>query len=255
MKRLIAYLIVSSMLLSLCACGVDPSVNSTDPSATDAHAHILSEPTVMQELSCTQDQITVRSCACGYQESAVVLKSTGHLLHEGVCTQCQAAACDDLEFSLNADGSSYSVAGVGSCTKTDLIIPDTYKGKPVTAIKFKAFYKHPELTAVTIPASVTDIGYSAFYGCNHLTNITLPANVASIGSYAFFHCARLVRLSIGSGTTKFDSFAFSGCHLLSTIEYDGTVQQWEAIEKVYAWSDGLIQCTIYCSDGIIEIKE
>lgn len=48
-----------------------------------------------------------------------------------------------------------------------------------------AFENCSELTAISIPKSVTSIGWAAFWGCGGLTSISIPDSVMSIGSYAF----------------------------------------------------------------------
>lgn len=73
-----------------------------------------------------------------------------------------AGTKESLTYTLNDDGVSYSVSGIGSCTDTNVVIPSTYNDLPVTAIS-----------------------NNAFWGCSGLTSITIPNSVTSIGSYAF----------------------------------------------------------------------
>ena len=58
-----------------------------------------------------------------------------------------------------------------------------------TAIAADAF-SCSDLTAITIPESVTSIGDYAFSWCSGLTSITIPNSVTSIGEYAF-NCQNL----------------------------------------------------------------
>ena len=92
---------------------------------------------------------------------------------------------EGLEFSLNDDGVSYSVIGIGSCTDADLVIPSEYNGLPVTGIGEAAFEDCSTPTSVTIPDSVTTIGEFAFCVCNNLVNITIPDSVTNIDRAAF----------------------------------------------------------------------
>jgi hypothetical protein len=79
-------------------------------------------------------------------------------------------------------------AATGTITKysgwdTELVIPASIGGKPVTAIGSGAFEK-ANLTAVTIPNGITSIGSSAFAN-NQLTTVTIPGSVVTIAGYAF----------------------------------------------------------------------
>ena len=96
-----------------------------------------------------------------------------------------------LEFALNDDGQSYSVIGIGTCTDTDIVIPNTYEGLPVTIIAENAFQNCTSIVSVMIPNSVTSIEVRAFENCLRLTNISIPNSVISIGTLAFSNCTRL----------------------------------------------------------------
>ena len=56
----------------------------------------------------------------------------------------------------------------------NLVIPATYKGKPVTTIPENAFTRCSKITSITVPNSVTNIGKAAFSGCSNISSITLP---------------------------------------------------------------------------------
>ncbi len=99
-----------------------------------------------------------------------------------------------LKYTLNTDGESYSVTGIGSYIDTHLVIPETYNNKPVTKIGDDAFEKCLQLTSVEIPNSITSIGLRAFIDCyrlvevvNKSTHISLKAddyNNGYLGYYA-----------------------------------------------------------------------
>ena len=90
----------------------------------------------------------------------------------------EIAIIENLSYSLNSDGESYSVTGIGTCTDTDIVIPSTYEEKPVTAISNSAFYGCSLLTSVIIPDSVTSIGLSAFYNCTALETVYYKGTAA-----------------------------------------------------------------------------
>ena len=118
----------------------------------------------------------------------------------------------ELRFELNYDGESYSVVGIGSCHATELIIPGTYNGLPVTQIANSAFSEfHGSFTSVVIPNSVTVIGDSAFEGCTLLESVEIPDSVTSIGSCAFMDCTALKKIVIPNSVTYMGSKAFFNC--------------------------------------------
>lgn len=157
-----------------------------------------------------------------------------------------------LRLQYELKNGTYTVSGIGTFSQTDLFIPSTYKGIPVTAIGDRAFYGCGELVSVTIPCSVTTIGNYAFYDCNSLTSITISDGVTSIGARAFAYCSVLKDISFGNSLTTIgnDAFrncdalvsitiprsmtriargAFYNCTSLTTVYYDGTDADWDRI--------------------------
>lgn len=116
-----------------------------------------------------------------------------------------------LEYSLNADGKSYTVTGIGTCKDTNLIIPSLYNGKPVTSIGMGAFGSNVSLTAVTISKSITSISDNAFMNCLNLTKIT----------------------------------------------FDGTIEQWNRIEKRAEWlgCGNVPAKEVVCINGIVTLEK
>lgn len=128
---------------------------------------------------------------------------------------------------------------------TNLALPEevvfeeiTYK---VTRIGKAAFAYAKNLSAVSIPSTVTSIEPNAFYSCANLKtirfskNITsigkmafaysgveeinLPAGVTTLGDFAFAYCQRLARVSIPKSITKFGSNSFKDCTALEKIQF------------------------------------
>ena len=177
--------------------------------------------------TCTE-QAVCEKCNAKYGELA------NHDYKNGVCTVCGAErANEELKYSLNSDGTAYTVTGIGTCTDTEIIIPSEYNAKPVTSIGYNAFSGCTGLTSITIPDSVTSIGDSAFEGCTGLTSITIPDSVTSIGAFAFSYCTGLTSILVADGNSKYHSSGnclietasktlISGCKT-SVIPTDGSV--------------------------------
>jgi len=168
--------------IALCACNgdsVQDCLHLGHTEVTDARV----EPT------CTKTGLTEgKHCsACGEVLVAQeIIPLLGHEFADGICTRCGSKKpSEGLAFALSSDGKSYSVTGIGTCTDTDLVIPDLYNNLPVTSIERSAFSDCSSLTRVTIPDSVTRIGSFAFFSCDNLTRVDIPDGVASIGDCAF----------------------------------------------------------------------
>ena len=147
---------------------------------------------------------------------------------------------EGLEFSLNANGESYTVIGLGTCTDTEIVI-STYNGLPVTAIGDSAF-EGKGITGVVISDCVTSIGTYAFKGCKNLTSVTIPDSVTSIGIYTFNGCSSLATATIGNSVTSIGYYAFGGCSSLTSVTIPDSVTSIDA----YAFNgcSGLATVTI-----------
>ena len=198
------------------------------------------------DATCTEEGYTTYTCSkCGDSYVSDYTEATGHSYeitsdtsgHWYVCSVCgeeteieehvynDAGFCsvcgadvNQLTYSLNSDNETYSVTGISSLVNTDLVIPSTYNGLPVTKIGASAFLECSTLTSVVIPEGVTSIGSYAFYGCSSLTSVEIPEGVTSIGSYAFFCCTSLTSVEMQEGMTSIGSFAFYFCSSLTSVE-------------------------------------
>lgn len=97
---------------------------------------------------------------------------------------------DGLAFYPLGDGSEYGVRIGNAIYMDNVVIPETYKGKPVTVILDNAFNPSLEegpigVKSVSLPSSIRKIGENAFDNCPELTSITVPAGVEEIGEFAF----------------------------------------------------------------------
>jgi len=157
------------------------------------------------------------SCNGELSRTNEVIEKTGiHTISGGACIFCsipQSSA--GLEYSLNADGKSYTVTDIGTFSGTDLVI-GIYNNMSVTSIDSNAFWDCNKLKSVTISDSVTSIGRDAFGYCDNLTSVTISDSVISIGSGAFESC-KLISVTIPESVTSIGSEAFSCATLIEVI--------------------------------------
>lgn len=149
---------------------------------------------------------------CGFIiKERMIIPAAGHnfVTYDGetFCNRCLVKqtdylSSDGLSYTLNSDGQSYSVSGVESYKGSDLVIPSTYSGLPVTSISNSAFYNCYHLKSVTIPKSVTKIGSWAFASCDNLAIITIPNSVTEIGDFAFHYCPNLKNVYLAGTDTN-----------------------------------------------------
>ena len=140
--------------------------------------------------------------------------------------------------------SGTTVTGYTSKIPADLVIPDG-----VTGIGSSALSRCTNLESVTIPGSVTYIGKEAFYGCTNLTSVTMDDGTTSIGESAFYNCENLTSVTIPASVTSIGWKAFLECTNLSEIQFNGTKEQWNAIEG----RNNIGIPGIRCSDGVIGV--
>lgn len=126
------------------------------------------------------------------------------------------ADAGDIRFTKNFITKTAKVTGY-SGSGSELTIPASYDGYPVTEIEDAAFKNNQVLQLVNLPSGLKTIGKDAFYGCTNLKQIELPDSVTSIGNYAFYNCTSLTSARLSSGLTVIPEYAFSGDTALQAV--------------------------------------
>ncbi len=81
---------------------------------------------------------------------------------------------EGLEFEYSAGNVGYAVAGIGSATDTDIVIPSQYKNMDVVEIRKEAFKGNTNITSVSVPSTVVEFGDNCFEGCTNLQTLNIP---------------------------------------------------------------------------------
>ena len=91
---------------------------------------------------------------------------------------------------------------------SEMFIPSSYKGVPVTTIGTCLFQNNGNITSIDIPNSVTQIESLAFMCCTGFTSINIPNSVTTIEDSAFDGCDNARYIIIPKSVTTINNSAF-----------------------------------------------
>lgn len=180
-------------------------------------SHSLEETERVEPTAHQDGSVTYVCSVCGHS-STEVLPATGSV---------------GLEYILR-DG-TYTVAGIGTCTDSVLVIPAYIDGIKVTGIKAWAFNRCQSITEVVIPSTVIEIDECAFMECTNLLYVEIQEGVTAIGHSAFAWCENLRIVELPASVTSIGDHAFAICGYLNSINYWGSEEAWMAIDKGEGW--------------------
>lgn len=145
--------------------------------------------------TCTESGLTDGShCSvCNTIITEQVIIEPSHTYVNRECTVChKLQPSENLEFQKCYDdnhGDYYGVLGIGSCTDTLIVIPETYDGLAVGSIQGSAFKGNSNIKEVVMLDNIHTIRDKAFYECTQLNDIELSALIEKIGNMAFYGTA------------------------------------------------------------------
>ena len=162
---------------------------------------------------------------------------------------------EPLMYNLNEDD-TYSVAKC-DVSQTDVVIPETYKGKSVVKIENGAFDDCKNVLSLVIPDSVTEVEPNALIGLRNLQKLTAPAVALSSVS----KIQKIDTLVVTSGETIAENAVSGWDYLksvtlpdtLKTIEYSGFAHC-ELLEEINL-PDGVTSIGEYAFYNCASIKQ
>lgn len=157
-----------------------------------------------------------------------------------------------LSYVLTNNNTEYEVRGLGSASG-HIVIEESYRGRPVTAIADMAFAnKSKDIASITILGeNLRKIGSRAFLNCSLITDINIPDSVTEIGAYAFQGCRGLTELDLPDNLTEISNYAFQYCRGLTTVEIPESVTTIGV--KAFAECDALDNVVI--PDSVVSMGE
>jgi len=159
--------------------------------------------------------------------------------------------CKALEkVSFSKELGYIGVAAFCGCTALkDIVLPYGLR-----YIGSSAFENCDSIKYLNIPKSVEIFGSSVYAHCNSLEYAIIPEGVESLSAREFEICTSLKKISLPSTLKEISSHAVLGpCESLEEIVYNGTVDEWKAIEKSDSWCIATPAFRIVCTDGEIEL--
>jgi hypothetical protein len=150
-----------------------------------------------------------------------------------IVSGCTRETTTGLEYSYEnagiGSGRYYAVSGDGMSGK--IVIPKLHDGASVTMVNHWGFDRNEYLIQVVMQKGLCVIGRYAFYNCRRLKKVTIPDSVTQIGGHAF-----------------------ALCYKLTAITYEGTVEQWEQMQRESTWLEGTENVqNIICKDGTVPV--
>lgn len=154
-------------------------------------------------------------CNCAYGEYAT------HSFEDGYCSDCGEIQTKGLLYELSSDETYYIVAGMGTCTDSDIVIPEIYNEKPVKEIKSNAFYNKDIIKSIYIPSNVEVIGNTAFQSCEGLTAVSFGkhSRLRTIGDKAFYYCTSLSSFEFPDTVENIGEYIFYTCYGLKSVTF------------------------------------
>ncbi len=116
-------------------------------------------------------------------------------------------------------------------------IPATINGKPVTVIGKNCFFNCKSIEKVNLPDTITTIGIQAFALCESVQELFLPDSVTEIEMYAFRDCRSLKKVIMPTHLKILRHGLFSFCYLCHNAEII-LPPELETIEGGVFWCGG-----------------
>ncbi len=221
-------------------CTKDGSATYVCPDCSDTYTekteNALGHKLTLQgvvEVSCVQRGFTGSgNCSrCSYTQENKMINPTGHKYENNICTVCSynLNPSEGLEFIL-VNG-NYSLAGLGTCTDTSIVVPANYKGKNVTSVASEAFLNvNLNGKGIYFPSTIKSIGSSAFES-SEIRYVYFEEGVESINKKAFTNCF-CEFVNIPSTVKNIGSYAFQGAIKSIILDSQEIANQAESYDAV-----------------------
>ena len=90
---------------------------------------------------------------------------------------------------------------------------------------------------IVVEPGITSLGEGCFYCCENVTAVSLPNTLTDIRFAAFSECNSLTEITIPNSVTNIESMNLTDCDNMETIYYMGTEEEFSKIDFDEDWSD------------------
>ncbi|MCR4761990.1 MAG: leucine-rich repeat protein [Lachnospiraceae bacterium] len=105
-------------------------------------------------------------------------------------------------------------------------------------IGYESFKRCTALKSVQMQKGLIRIDEGAFKRCESLERIEIPDGVVIVDASAFENCKSLKNVTLPVSVTELGKEAFRKCKELTDIQYAGTEEEWDAVNKGKRWDEG-----------------
>ena len=77
----------------------------------------------------------------------------------------------------------------------------------------------------------------------------MPSSIKTIDFAAFSDCLALKSITLESSITNIEYDIILGCTVLESINFNGTMDEWRAVQKDKDWAGDVDNIIIVCVDG------
>ena len=136
-----------------------------------------------------------------------------------------ASVTDENGFIFYDDGTTVWLLDYAG-DKSDITLPDSYKGKAYTLTRC-AFSYHNGISSVVIGDGCPVLTDEAFMGCEKLESVSLSFSVKQIHNRVFKDCVSLKEISVPNSVDTLHTQVFEGCTSLRVASIMATVTELE----------------------------
>lgn len=180
-----------------------------------------------------------------------LLLCVGLFVQPASAAETSGSCGDNLTWSF-ADG-RLTITGSGEMTDYNQVdLPPWYEFRDqiyylslpegLTTVGDMAFFDCINLTAATMPSTVTEIGWLAFCQCRSMTILVLNQGLQKIDRSAFEQCEKLQDLRLPDTLTTLGYHAFYACNALRYVQIPASVTKMD--QGVFAYCKSLISAEI-----------